>query len=250
MVEYNTLHLPSSQELPDSDDTPVDNELQDLIPALLRAILSIIWSDRQDWFMACDMGIYYDLDNPRVPIVPDGFLSIGVPKRKGSSGRRSYVLWEEDFIAPIVVIEQVSHAYGGEYDQKMQKYIKLGALYYVIYNPDFYRRDQHEPFEVYKLIDGKYVLQSGEPVWLPELNLGIGRADGVFENWQREWLFWYDENGNRYPSPPELLQMEQNQKDLAQLQLEQKQQQLEQEQQRSQRLQDKLRELGIDPNNL
>jgi Uma2 family endonuclease len=57
MLDYNTLHLPSSEELPDSDDTPVDNELQDLIPALLRAILSILWIDRQDWFMACDMGI-------------------------------------------------------------------------------------------------------------------------------------------------------------------------------------------------
>jgi hypothetical protein len=56
MVEYNTLHLPSSEELPDSDDTPVDNELQDLIPALLRAILSIIWIDRQDWIYGLRYG--------------------------------------------------------------------------------------------------------------------------------------------------------------------------------------------------
>lgn len=42
MLEYNPLMcLPSSEELPDSDDTPVDNELQDLIPGLLKAILAL-----------------------------------------------------------------------------------------------------------------------------------------------------------------------------------------------------------------
>ncbi len=31
MLNYNTfVNLPSAQELPDSDETPVDNELQDL----------------------------------------------------------------------------------------------------------------------------------------------------------------------------------------------------------------------------
>ncbi|MEH2077119.1 MAG: hypothetical protein V7K57_22430 [Nostoc sp.] len=40
--------LPTAAELPDSDDTPVDNELQNLVPNLLLAILSAIWSDRHD----------------------------------------------------------------------------------------------------------------------------------------------------------------------------------------------------------
>ena len=41
MIKYNPLDcLPSSAELPDSDDTPVDNELQNLIPNLLAAILA------------------------------------------------------------------------------------------------------------------------------------------------------------------------------------------------------------------
>jgi hypothetical protein len=46
MINYNTLHcLPSSAELPDSDDTPVDNEQQILIPNLLLAILALIWQE-------------------------------------------------------------------------------------------------------------------------------------------------------------------------------------------------------------
>ncbi len=49
MVHYDPLEcLPTSAELPDSDDTPVDNELQNLIPNLLEAILALVWSERMD----------------------------------------------------------------------------------------------------------------------------------------------------------------------------------------------------------
>jgi hypothetical protein len=38
-------YLPTADELPCSDDTPVDNELQELIPGLLKSILQILWAD-------------------------------------------------------------------------------------------------------------------------------------------------------------------------------------------------------------
>jgi len=41
--------LPGSAELPDSDDTPVDNEGQNYIPNGLRLALAQLWSDRQVW---------------------------------------------------------------------------------------------------------------------------------------------------------------------------------------------------------
>ncbi len=60
MYKYNPLDcLPSSAELPDSDDTPVDNELQILIPNLLLAILATIWQSRDDWFFGINMGWVY-----------------------------------------------------------------------------------------------------------------------------------------------------------------------------------------------
>ena len=44
MFNYNPLEcLPTSAQLPDSDEIPVDNELQILIPNLLLAILAAIW---------------------------------------------------------------------------------------------------------------------------------------------------------------------------------------------------------------
>ena len=95
MLKYSQLNcLPSSEELPDSDDTPVDNELQDLIPGLLKAMLALIWSQRWDWFFGVDMGIYYDPDKPA--IVPDGFLSIGIPRLIDEIVYRLYGLTEEE----------------------------------------------------------------------------------------------------------------------------------------------------------
>lgn len=44
MFEYNPqLHWPTAEDLPSSDDTPVDNQLQHLIPSLLEAVLAIVW---------------------------------------------------------------------------------------------------------------------------------------------------------------------------------------------------------------
>jgi Uma2 family endonuclease len=95
MLEYNrSIYFPSSEELPDSDDTPVDNELQELIPSLLKAILLMQWANRMDWFFGIDMGIYYDPDKPA--IVPDGFLSLGVERFFDEELRLSYPLWEEN----------------------------------------------------------------------------------------------------------------------------------------------------------
>jgi Uma2 family endonuclease len=198
LLNYNPLDcLPSAEDLPDSDDTPVDNELQDLVPHLLKAILALIWSERMDWFFGVDMGIYYDPNEPA--IVPDGFLSIGVPRIIDSDLRLSYVLWEE-LKLPTLVIEIVSHKRRGEYTKKKAFYEEMGIPLYVVYNP---LRKRKARLEVYRLVNGKYELLRGEPVWLEELGLGIGREFGSYLGIEREWLYWYDEAGNRYLSPEE-----------------------------------------------
>jgi DNA-directed RNA polymerase specialized sigma24 family protein len=43
---------------------------------------------------------------------------------------------------------------------------------------------------------------------MPEVGLGIGRGIGTYVAWTREWLFWYDEQGNAYPLPEELIEQE------------------------------------------
>ncbi len=237
MLNYNPLHcLPSSEELPD-DETPVDNELQYLIPGLLKAILALIWAERWDWFFGVDMGIYYDPKKPA--IVPDGFLSLGVERFIDEILRLSYVLWEENKL-PTMVLEVVSQTYRGEYSTKKEFYAELEILYYVVYNP---HRRRKAPLEVYKLVNGEYALQSGNPVWLPEIGLGIGHERGTYQGIIREWLYWYNESGKRFFTPEERI----NEAEERITEVEQRRQEAEN---RAQMLAERLKALGVDPDSL
>ena len=232
MIHYDPLEcLPTSAELPDSDDTPVDNELLNLLFNLLEAILALVWSERMDWFFGVDMGIYHTPGEP--PLVQDGFLSLGVERFIGEEGRLSYVLWEEDNVVPLWALEVVSKTYSGEYEQKKIAYAQLGILYYVIYAPGRGKRRKRQSFEVYRLVEGEYVLQKSELLWIPEMGLGIGRERGTYLGRTREWLYWYDQSGRRLPTPEEVAQRETERAAMAE--------------QRAELLAARLREMGVDP---
>ena len=192
-------NLPSSEELPCSDDTPVDNEDQNFVPNLLLFLLKQIWAERDDWYFGADMGVYHLTGvSHLVPIVPDGFLSLGVERHKNGGSRKSYVMWEENNIPPILALEMVSLTYGNEYDSKLEIYANLGVLYYIVYNPQYWRRDQHLPIEMYRLENGTYHLQIGEPFWMTEIGLGLGRGHYQDGTRQREVLYWFDQQNQRY----------------------------------------------------
>jgi Uma2 family endonuclease len=215
-VPSSNLRLPTAVELPDSDETPVDNELQNETPNLLLEILRWIWRDRSDWFWGIDMAVYYEpnLQHPEnsKSIVPDAFLALGVEQRRpDEGGRLSYAIWQEK--VPILVLEVVSKTYNGEYDDKLTKYKSLGILYYVICNPvggKGVRKKRRQFMDVYKLFDGNYELmpleilpEGGRMVWLDEICLGIGYERGMRGDWQRDWLYWYDRSGVKYPTDSE-----------------------------------------------
>jgi Uma2 family endonuclease len=245
MFQYELpRYLPTADELPCSDDTPVDNELQELIPGLLKSILQILWADRMDWFFGIDMGIYYHPEQP--PIVPDGFLSLGVERFYDEELRPSYVLWEEQ-VVPSFVLEVVSVTPGREYTSKLDEYARMGVLYYVIYSLEKVlhlgkpqdrtfrnsKRRRKPKLEIHQLVNGRYELQDCNPFWMPEIGLGIGYERGEYNGLRRDWLYWYNENNQRYPTPAE--------------QIRQAQAQVAQERDRSNKLAAKLLALGIDP---
>ncbi|WP_103670084.1 Uma2 family endonuclease [Pseudanabaena sp. BC1403] len=239
MLQIDRQYLPTSDELPDSDDTPVDNEDQNFVPNLLLFLLEYIWKTRDDWYFGVDMGIYHTTGvSPRVPVIPDGFLSLGVERRKNGGSRSSYVMWEEEFISPILTLEVVSHTYGDEYGKKLEIYRKLGIKYYVIYNPQFWRRDGHLPFEVYQLVDDDYQLQIGEPLWMPEIGLGIGRCVLPSDRFGREVLSWFDQKCDRYLTPEEQAEIERQMANIERQRADEAQKQVE-------LLMAKLRSLGI-----
>jgi hypothetical protein len=193
-----------------------------------------------DWYFGVDMAVYHTAGvSPRVPIVPDAFLSLNVERKKGGKSRRSYALWEENWVVPILTLEMVSHKSGGEYGEKMDIYANLGVLYYVIYNPEFWARDHHQPFEIYQLKADTYQLQRGEPYWMPEVGLGIGRHQQKFAGIEQEVLTWFDAKGYAYAGPEQ-----------AQEQLKWERQRAEASEGRAKQMAEYLRSIGVDPDQL
>jgi hypothetical protein len=136
----------------------------------------------------------------------------------------------------------------GRVQRKAQEYQDLEVLYYSVYIPDILKKD-HELLEVYRWTEGQYVLMSGEPFWMPEIGLGIGRAISNNLDWRREWLYWFSEDGERYPVPEEY---ERYRADLAEEREEQERQranqaehQAQQERQWADVLAERLRALGL-----
>ena len=263
-IPYEHRHLPTAEDLPDSDETPVDNELQNDIPNVLLNLLRSIWGDRQDWFWGVDMCFYYE-PNSEEPekskaIVLDAFLALGVERRANESGRLSYVLWQER-VLPILALEVISKKYNGEYDRKLLQYQDLGILYYVVYNALSGRRGiykKHQSLEVYKLINGKYELipsvsllqEGGKMAWMPEVGLGIGCEHGNRGNWEREWVYWYDRNSVRYPTAEERAENAEERAENAEMLAEQERQQKLQERQQKEKLATYLKSLGINPDEI
>jgi Uma2 family endonuclease len=255
------LRLPTAEELSHSDDTPVDNELQNDIPNFILNLLRLIWEERQDWFFGVDMAIHYQVGTPA--IVPDGFLAVGVPRHKSEGGRLSYVLWQEGNVMPILALEVISEEYNGEYEKKLETYQDIGILYYAIYNPLAKKKKKYKDrlsLEIYKLVDGDYQLIPANEqgiVWLSEISLGMGCEVRSFATWYREWVYLYDEAGNRYLTANEIAERERliaNQERIAKEQAEeianQERQEKLQERQEKERLEAYLRSIGVDPNEI
>ncbi len=238
--------LPTAEELPCSDGAAVDSELQELIPGLLKTILLDIWRDRTNWLFSIDMAFHYHPDKPH--IAPDGLLSLGVAQAADENMRSSFVLWEEN-VLPLLALEIVSKTLGGENTTKFDIYQEIGILYYLIYAP---LRKRKAKFQLYKLIDGKYVLQSNgqQPYWMPEIGLAIGAESQLFSSNQREWLYWYDENNIRYLTPTERADSESLRSKAADERAELAIATQQATEQKNNALRQRLIDLGVDPDSM
>ncbi len=70
-------------------------------------------------------------------------------------------------------------------------------------------------------------------VWMPELQLGLGLWQGVYQGIERLWLRWYDAEGRWILTEAEM-----------------QQQRAERAEERAERLAEQLRALGVDPDAL
>lgn len=270
--------LPTMYDLPSEDpnEPGLPDEFHDLQPQLLSATLRLNNYARDEIFTGTDLNLYYDVRHPLWHKRPDWFLVVGVPRLyDGVDLRSSYVIWQEG-IHPFVVVELLSP---GTQAEDLGPYARIpqaeSGLPEVAPNSlelspengqpqretppskwNVYETVLRVPYYVvfsrytnklwfFKLVGGRYeqqLLNADSPqIWIPELELGLGLWQGAYQDIERVWLRWYDEAGECLPTPEEQLIQEQRQ-------VEQERDRAEQERQRADRLAARLRELGIDPN--
>jgi Uma2 family endonuclease len=278
--------LPS--EFPEEPGLP--DVFHDLQPQLLSRTLRLTDYSQDNYFTASDLNLYYDVHHPLWHKRPDWFLAVGVPfLYDGHDLRRSYVVWQEGQ-APDLVIEFLSprterEDLGRFFEErdwisentrnlelepnseeravrpdeltlppsKLTVYeTYLRVPHYIVYS----RYTQR--LRYFKLVGSQYQEQpvgnTAPMIWLTDLNLGLGIWLGTFEHTQGHWLRWCDEAGQWFLTDTEQERLAKEQERLAKEQerLAKEQERLakEQERQRAEKLAAKLRELGMNPDDV
>ncbi|MDM8518829.1 Uma2 family endonuclease [Anaerolineales bacterium HSG6] len=168
---------------------------------LLTRIIRYYYLQQGDVFVGGNMFVYFDPDQQKNKNFynPDLFLVKGVSDLRP---RNSWVVWEEGFLTPNVVVELLSPSMDNlDLIGKKNVYEQiLHAPEYVVYNPN------KRQLKGWRLIAGQY--QSIQPnekgwLWLTELDLWLGLADyTIIPNTPPlPVLRVFDKNGNLIPSP-------------------------------------------------
>jgi Uma2 family endonuclease len=243
--------FPDHTQLPESDGTfvfakrlPGSQNFQEhpqslLLTDSLGPILEKLHLDQQ-YCIGQDSGIYWrETDPPEQGAVsPDWFYVPNVPPKLSGQIRRSYVLWRE-LIAPSVVLEFASGDGREERDQTPVK--GKFWVYERVIRPPYYGIYEvvTAKLEVYELIGGVYQLLNPNErghYWLPPLGVALGVWQGSYQNHQGSWLRWWDADGR-------LLR-------IGSERVEEAEEKAQQADERAERLAQKLREMGIEPENL
>ena len=234
---------PTMYDLPSEDpqEPGLPDEFHLLQPRLLSDTLRLPHVAEDQVFTGSDLNLYYDPDHTLWYKRPDWFAVAGVPEYyDGHDLRFSYVVWDEQ-VNPFIIVELLSQktpqsdlgedeSKEDEAPTKWQVYEKiLQVPYYVVFDRS------NENFRVFRLSEGGYQEQAiaNGRYWLDDMGVGLGVWHGEFKRNMRFWLRWYDANGDWIPNKDERIELERSR--------------AEQERSRADRLAARLRELGIDP---
>ncbi|MCB1190830.1 MAG: Uma2 family endonuclease [Leptospiraceae bacterium] len=188
--------------LPDTDDVPLENpEHLDSIAILLYSIREH-WKNKNDFFAAGNMFIYYHLEPPAKSVGPDFFL---VKDVDGAIKRKKWVVRKEGFRYPNFIVEFISPA-----SRKKDKEGNLKIYGNEFQTPEYYvyypfRENSFQGWYWNKKL-GIYKEQEKDArgwIYSKELNLYLGLWSGkVFEE-DGKWLRFFDEFGNLVLLPEE-----------------------------------------------
>ena len=217
MVQQLRPDASAKIDYPDSDGQPMaDNTKQFRWIVVIKENLELLYVDDPQVFVAGDL-LWYPVEGDNtIRQAPDVMVVVGRPK----GDRGSYRQWQEDNLAPQVVFEILSPGNRvGEMLRKLGFYDRHGVEEYYIYDPD--------QLELTGLLRGEQGLEVIEEMngWVsPRLQIRFQITD--------QGLEIYRPDGQRFLT-------------YSELGLE-----LEQERSRVQALESKLRELGVNPDEI
>ncbi len=265
--------LPTMYDLPseNQEEPGLPDEFHALQPQLLSRTCRPPQISAQQMFTGTDMNLYYDVRHPRWYKRPDWFVVVGVPRLYDEAELRlSYVIWQEG-VDPLVVVELLSPgteaedlganvrsedliqtpvegaspaASASQEAQQSRETAKekpprkwdvyerrLRVPYYVVFSRYTNR------LRAFTLVAESYQEQELNlnlpRLWIPALELGLGLWLGEYEGVTRQWLRWYDQEGNWILTDTEQAQARAEQAELL----------LEQARQENERLLERLRQL-------
>ena len=236
--------LPEDFILPDD---AAENTDQTPLAAALKQPLTAFPDLIQGALIVSNFALCAAIDERVICKAPDWMYVRPVNPSSSTQPRRSYTPNTEGAI-PFVVMEFISATYGEEYSVESEENIGKWFFYeqvikvprYVIFRPTTGR------VEVYGLESGRYSRQAPDEqgrYWIPGLDLFLGVWEGTHEGRTGFWLRWWDAQGN-------ILLFSEERAEEERQRAEQAEALLEQERLRSQALAARLREIGIDPDQL
>ncbi|MDZ7957623.1 MAG: Uma2 family endonuclease [Aulosira sp. DedQUE10] len=208
-----------------SDEPPWETELHLEQIMLLLKCLKWLWRDRNDFYAAGNLTIYYSHKKRKDEQFrgPDFFVVLDTERKT----RKSWVVWEEDGKYPNLILEILSESTANT-DRNLKKNLYQNTFR----TPDYFWFDPYTlEFAGFHLVDGKYqTLERNNQghLWSQQLELYLGIYQGL--------LRFFTPEGELVPTPEEIAESERQQKEIAQ--------------QKAERLAAKLRELNIDPDTI
>ncbi len=217
------VQLPSKSAViyPDSDGKPMaDNTKQFRWIVVIQQNLEWLFADNPNVFVAGDL-LWYPVegDNKKCT-APDVMVVLGRPK----GDRGSYKQWEEDNLPPQIVFEILSPGNTrAEMNRKLLFYDRFGVDEYYLYDPD------RNELSGWLRREGFLDLIEQMADWVsPQLQIRFDLSEDELQ------IFRPD--GQRFLSYVEIAQ-----------QAETERQRAEEAEERANRLAERLREMGIDP---
>lgn len=269
--------LPTMYDLPSEnpEEPGLPDEFHDLQPQLLSQTFCPPNYQASQVFSASDMNLYYDVRHAQWYKRPDWFAVVGVPRLYDQVDMRlSYVVWQEG-VNPYVIVELLSPGtekedLGENYQEKLPSSSEkiegngqtitsqieekpprkrnvyeqiLRIPYYVVFSR------YTNQLRVFKL-DGAHYQElelEDSRAWIDDLDLGLGLWQGEYQGIERLWLRWYDSEGSWILTEVEQERLRAQQERLRAQQAESRAKAAED---RLESLRQKLRESGIDPDEL